>query len=109
MVAGTIFGSFELISLWRKGRGFRHRIIKSFLGLGLALMTIGIFTIPIHLAFRILIFIYMFMIAGGLGSLRIRAMEKKCKRCPWKGNWYRCPGFEELNSVLEKDGLLVRE
>ena len=41
MIAGLVFGSFELISLWRKGRGLRHHTIKFFLGLGLAFMTIG--------------------------------------------------------------------
>jgi hypothetical protein len=109
IIAGVIFGSFELISLWRKGTGLRHRTIKFFLGIGLALTTIGVFTIPIHLAFRIVIYFYLYMMAGLFGSLRIIAMEKKCRKCRWKGNWYRCPGFEELNSSLEKEGLLKRK
>jgi len=105
-IAGIVFGSFELISLWRKGRGLRHRTIKFFLGLGLAFMTVGVFTIPIHLIFRSIIYLYLYMAAGLLGSLRIIAMERKCKKCPWKGNWYRCPGFGELNSRLEEQGML---
>jgi hypothetical protein len=109
ILAGMIFGSFELISLWRKGRGLRHRIIKFFLGIGLALMIIGVILIPIHIGFRILIFVHLYFLAGFLGSFRIRAMETKCKKCKWKGNWNRCPGFEEMNSRLEREGLLVRK
>lgn len=109
IVAGTILGSFELISLWRKGRGLRHRTIKLFLGIGLASMTIGVFSIPIHLFLRFLIFTQLFLIASFFGSIRILAMEKKCKRCRWNGNWFRCPGFEELNSKLERKGLLMRK
>jgi hypothetical protein len=108
VIAGTVFGGFELISLWRKGRGLRHRTIKTFLGLGLGLMTIGVFSIPIHLPFRLLIYLQLYLIAGFFGSLRILAMEKKCQRCGWKGNWNRCPGFEEMNARLEEKGLLLR-
>ncbi|MBW1692433.1 MAG: hypothetical protein JRJ70_17175 [Deltaproteobacteria bacterium] len=106
VIAGIIFGSYEFISLWRKGSGLRHRIIKFLLGIGLALTTIGVFTIPIHLFFRILIFIQLYMMAGLLGSLRMVAMEKKCRKCKWKGNWYKCPGFEELNRELKKRNLI---
>ncbi len=107
-ITGMIFGSFEFISLWRKGRGLRHRTIKLFLGIGLALIFVGIFSIPIHLAFRILILAQLYLIAGFFGSFRLLAMEKKCKKCSWKGNWNRCPGFEKLNSKLEKNGLTNR-
>jgi hypothetical protein len=65
--------------------------------------------IPIHIGWKILIFIHLYLLAGFFGSFRIRAMEKKCKKCNWKGNWYRCPGFEEMNSRLEREGLLVRK
>lgn len=108
IIAGIVLGSFELISLWKKGSGLRHRTIKFFLGIALASMTVGIFTIPVHLVFKILIFAQLFIVAGFFGSFRILAMEKKCKRCRWKGNWFRCPGFEEMNSKLEKEGLFVR-
>ncbi|MBN1390682.1 MAG: hypothetical protein JXA22_08590 [Candidatus Thermoplasmatota archaeon] len=104
MLSGLVLGSFELISLWRKGRGLRHRTIKFFLGLGLASMTIGVFSIPVHLVFRMLIFIQLYIVAGMLGSFRIVKMEKKCRRCPWKGNWFRCPGFRELNERLGGEG-----
>ena len=109
IIAGIVFGSFEFISLWRKGRGLRHRIIKFLLGIGLASVIIGVFVIPIHIGWKILIFIHLYLLAGFFGSFRIRAMEKKCKKCSWKGNWYRCPGFEEMNSRLEREGLLVRK
>jgi hypothetical protein len=109
VITGILFGSFEFISLWRKGRGLRHRTIKFFLGIGLAAMIIGIFSIPIHLGFRILILVQLYFIAAFFGSFRIRAMEKKCRKCFWKGNWNRCPGFEEMNSKLESEGLLTRK
>ncbi|MFO8051982.1 MAG: hypothetical protein R6V01_09860 [Thermoplasmatota archaeon] len=109
ILLGFAFGSFEFISLWRKGTGLRHRIIKFFLGIGISLATVGVFMIPIHILFRMYIFFTLFTAAGMLMSFRIIAMENKCKRCAWKGNWYQCPGFEELNSNLEKEGLLKRE
>ncbi|MGA1792855.1 MAG: hypothetical protein ACMUHM_02795 [Thermoplasmatota archaeon] len=109
VIAGGVFGSFEFISLWRKGRGIRHRTIKFFLGLGLAFMLVGIFSIPIHIALRVLLLIHLYLLASLFASLRIFAMEKKCKRCSWMGNWNRCPGFEEMNSRLEKEGLLIRK
>jgi hypothetical protein len=108
IIVGAVFGSFEFISLWKKGKGLRHRTIKFFLGVGLALMIVGVFTIPIHLGFRILILVQLYLIAGFFGSLRIRAMEKKCKKCGWNGNWNRCPGFEEMNSKLEENDLITR-
>jgi hypothetical protein len=108
LVLGFAFGSFELISLWRKGRGFRHHLIKIFLGVGLAFATTGVFIIPVHIVIRIVVFFQLLLIAGALASLRILQMERKCKRCSWKGNWMRCPGFEEMNSKLEKEGLLIR-
>jgi len=108
LVLGVAFGSFELISLWREVGGSRYRVIKVFLGIGLALTTLGVFMTPIHLTIRILIFIQLFLIAGALASIRILKMEKKCKRCGWEGNWMRCPGFEEMNSKLESDGSLKR-
>ncbi|MGA1873613.1 MAG: hypothetical protein ACMUHY_08060 [Thermoplasmatota archaeon] len=83
VAAGVILGSFEFISLWRKGRGLRHRTIKFFLGLGLAFVTVGVFTIPISLFLRILIYFHLYLLAGLFGSLRVVAMEKKCKRCSW--------------------------
>lgn len=84
-------------------------MIKIALGIGVSLSTIGVFLIPIHLIFRIYIFFVLFTAAGMFMSLRIKAIEKKCNRCEWKGNWYQCPGFEELNSKLEDNDLLKRD
>ncbi|MFW3146688.1 MAG: hypothetical protein ACMUIE_07755 [Thermoplasmatota archaeon] len=109
ILMGVAFGSFEFISLWRKGTGLRHRMIKIFLGIGIALVTVGIFMIPVHILLRLYFLFAGYTAAGAAMSLRLRGMEKKCKRCEWKGNWYQCPGFEELNSKLEKKGLLKRD
>ena len=109
MLLGIAFGSFEFISLWRKGTGLRHRIIKIFLGIGIALATIGVFMIPFHILLRIYIFFLCYSAASVSMSLRFKGMERKCNDCEWKGNWYQCPGFEELNSKLDEKGLQKRD
>ena len=109
IVFGAIFGMFQVLNLLNVSKHPVSKVIvKICLGIGLGLITIGVFTIPLHLIFRIVIFFFLVNIARAIGGFRLQRMEKICKKCPQYDNWYYCEGFKEVTLKLEKNGFKTK-
>jgi hypothetical protein len=106
---GAVFGLFQLLNLLNiSNLRVSKIIVKLCLGIGLGMITIGIFTIPIHLIFRILIFIVGMSMARSIAGFRLYRIEKICKKCPQYDNWYYCDGFKVVTCKLEKNGFRIK-
>ncbi|MBN1390685.1 MAG: hypothetical protein JXA22_08605 [Candidatus Thermoplasmatota archaeon] len=98
IIASMMMGSLQFIKYvgLRSSRPL-NIFIKISLGLSLGGITVWIFTIPIHLIFRILLFIIFFIFVQFLGSLRFRSVRNICADCIYHGDWDICPGFRNIN------------
>jgi len=103
-ITGVFFGLFQFISLFGRGDRFRH-VIKFMLGVGIGLVTIGVFRLQVHICLSIYIFYMLFMLAGLFGGRRIKKIENKCKKCSFKKDWQNCPGFKKLHDELKESSL----
>lgn len=69
--------------------------IKVFLGLGMGFFTIGVFSIPIHIILRILLFFILVQVTGLFSFFRMKKFESICRDCEYYGSWEKCPGFKD--------------
>jgi len=114
---GVLAGLLHTLSFIRLTRWKPVKIvIKIFLGIGMGLCTYAVFSIPVHLLLRILIFYVLFFIAMNLGGIRILLIQKHCEKCEYKADWFKCPGFGPLskqmvenNFMYEPTGLIKKQ
>lgn len=63
-------------------------------GLGLGILAAAIASLPAPLTVRLAGFAVL-LLGAALGLvLRMLSMLGICRRCPWRMDWERCPGFE---------------
>ena len=105
LTIGVFLGLFEFFSLWGMLMKFRD-IIKFLLGLGVGLVIVGIFSMPVGLCQSFLIFFVLFILAGLFHRKRIVKVEKKCLECQYKKDWDNCPGFRDMVNRLRDKGTL---
>jgi len=104
LLFGVLSGSVELLSL----KGFttirnRKAVVKFFLGIGWGLTTIGVFSLPVDILLRIVIFFDLFMANAALTMKRSGNIDKICENCPWfKHRGIDCPGFAKYNLRMQK-------
>lgn len=92
---GILTGSLQFLSLtplsdFKTGK----IIIKIFLGIGIGFFTIGIFSLPVILLLRVILFGLCINIASFYTFLRMKKIKKICERCGYEGGMSNCPGLE---------------
>ncbi len=96
---GISFGVFQFLSLTDVSEYKIGKIlIKVFLGLGIGFFMIGIFSLPIHLFLRVILFLICINIAALYSFLRMRKITKICQGCEYEKDWSNCPGFKKSHS-----------
>jgi len=102
---GAFYGLFQLASIFDLNRHIVSKVlVKVAMGFGMGLITLGVFLMPIHIAFRIIIFIVGVSVTRVVGGFRLQKIEKKCRACPQYDGYYYCDGFREITNKLEKHG-----
>jgi hypothetical protein len=98
LIAGLATGLIQVFSSFHSTKNLWVKIIiKIFLGLGFGLTTVWVFTLPLHILLRILLFVVLVMIATYIGTFRVRNLRKTCANCIYHGNWDICYGWRFIN------------
>ncbi|MFW5928664.1 MAG: hypothetical protein ACOCSL_05605 [Thermoplasmatota archaeon] len=91
---GLSLGSIQFLSLTSiSDMKFGKIIIKVFLGLGIGFFIIAIFSLPVTLVLRLLLFFISLNVAGFFSFLRMRKIKARCEECEFEKDWSICPGF----------------
>lgn len=101
---GMVIGSFEFISLFFDVGGYRM-VIKFLLGLGVGLVIVGVYLMPIGIYYSTLIIMMLVVLANLIYMIRWKKFKKKCLACPHEMDWENCPGFREMNERMERYGM----
>ncbi|MBS3816677.1 MAG: hypothetical protein KGY76_03845 [Candidatus Thermoplasmatota archaeon] len=106
LLYGFIAGMVQLLSATRLTDIKPIKVItKIFLGIGIGFFTLGIFSIPIRLFYRLVIFFICLNITGLFSFVRMKKIRKICNSCDEEENWRGCPSFQEEDSTADKTDL----
>lgn len=96
LLYGFLAGMVQLLSATRFTEIKPIKITtKIFLGVGIGFFTLGIFSLPIRLFYRLVIFFICLNIAGLFSFIRMKKIEKTCISCEDEQNWRECSAFQE--------------
>jgi hypothetical protein len=74
---------------------------KVTLGFSLGGLMVWVFTLPIPIFLRLLLFGLSYILIQLLGVLRLRSMRMRCSECVYHGDWEICRGFRSVNRYDE--------
>lgn len=94
LLAGLLCGSIQFLSLAGLTLRRPHKlVVKSLLGLGMGLTTVGVLALPVFWTVRLMLLLNLSLLATMLGRYRIRGLRRVCEACVWEARWRSCPGL----------------
>ena len=101
-VAAAVVG-FSLGGLQLAGYVFRvesralRTAIKAGLGLGVMLFVGGVLALDAAWTLKVGLLAAAYLVLAATQALRVLKLKRKCRKCVWKADWQRCPGFYPFN------------
>lgn len=89
LVLGAPQGATYLVRFDRPTRA----AIKGLGGLGLGIVAGAWWLADLATTWKVVGAAGIALVFGLLQAIRLRAILKVCRRCPWNADWDRCPGF----------------
>jgi hypothetical protein len=101
IAVGFIPVLLKLLKIDHKGL---KALVNVIVGAGMGLAVFGIFTLPIYLILRILIFVVLVFVTSYIYFKRVLKHLKECNDlCEHKAEWNRCPGVKKMYRAIERD------
>ena len=98
ILLGALFGSTQLVrAIFRRMSPAMKTVQKAALGLGIALVVIGILEIPASAFTRMFLLLGLLLVIGITSAvLRPWYILRTCRECEYESEWERCDAFREL-------------